>query len=106
MQETKLQGSVCLSLCLVLGLCNVHELSQVMYGHLDVAILGVDVGEKFVSLTLLVAGARLHLALTYLEEACQTCNSLVQVTKLLMNKTDSLVALSLLFLLIRALTGL
>ena len=77
MEETKLEGGVSLGLSLILSLSDVHKLSQVMNGHLNIAILGVNISEKFVCLTLLIARALLDLTLADLQETCQTCNSFI-----------------------------
>ena len=77
-----------------------------MNGHLNIAVLGVDISEKLVGLALLVTGASLHLTVAHLQEAGQACDGLIQVTKLIMNETDALIALGFLLLLVGTLTGL
>ena len=77
-----------------------------MNGHLNIAVLGMDISEKLVSLALLVAGPCLHLTLAHFQKAGQACDSLIQVTKLIMNETDALIALGFLLLLVGTLTGL
>ena len=72
MQETELESGISLSLSLVLGLGDVHQLAQVVDGHLHVAVLGMHVRKKFVRLALLVARTLLDLALADLEETGQT----------------------------------
>jgi hypothetical protein len=77
MQETKLECGIGLRLCLVLGLSDVHQLAQVMYGHLHVSILGMHICKQFVRVALLVAGASFHFTLADLEETGQACDRLV-----------------------------
>ena len=66
MQETKLQGGISLGLSLIFGLSNVHQLSKVMYGHLDIAVLSVDICQELMCLALLVSGTAFHLTLAHL----------------------------------------
>lgn len=106
MQKTELKGGISLSLSLILSLCNIHKLAQVMNGHLNIAVFSMHVSQQLVCLALLVARASLHLTLADFEESGQACDSLVQVTKLLMDETDALVAFGLLLLLVGTLTGL
>lgn len=104
MQETELEGGISLCLSLVLSLGNVHKLTQVMNGHLNVAILGMHISQQFVCLALLVSGTGFHLSLADLQETRQTCDRTVKVTKFFMDETNSLVAFGFLFFFVGTLT--
>ena len=105
-KKAKFEGRVGLRLGFVLGLSDVHQLLQVVNGHLHVAVLGVHVREELVGLALLVSRARLQLSLTDFQEVVKLGDCLLKVTKLLIDEADALVALSLLFLVVGALAGL
>jgi len=66
-----------LSLSLILSLSDVHQLPKMMNGHLNIAVLGMNISEKLVGLALLVAGASLHLTLAHFQEAGQACDGLI-----------------------------
>jgi hypothetical protein len=105
-EETELQSSVCLGLGLVFGLGDVHQLSEMVDGHLHVAALGIHISQELVRLALLVTTAGLELELAHLQELRQLGYRFFKVTKLLINETNALVALSLLLLIVGALAGL
>ncbi len=56
-EETELEGGICLGLSLILGLCNVHELTKVVDGHLHIATFSMHIGEELMCFTLLISGA-------------------------------------------------
>ena len=73
-------------------------------GHLNIAVFGMDIGKKLMCLSFFVTGSGFKLALANLQETRQACNGLIKLAQFFMNETDPLVALSLLFLVIGALT--
>ena len=62
-KQTELEGGVSLRLCFIFGLSYIHQFSQMVNGHLHVAVLGMDISQQFMSLTFLVTRARLELTL-------------------------------------------
>lgn len=76
-QETELKCGISLGLGLVLCFSDVHQLTEVVDGHLHVSALGMHIGEELVRFTLLVSRASLKLFLTHLEEPIKTGDGLV-----------------------------
>jgi hypothetical protein len=96
-QETELECGVGLSLGFILCLGDVHELAEMVNGHLDVAALGMDIGKELMCLSFLISRASLELSLADLEEPVKTADGLFKVPLLLMDETNPLIALGLLF---------